>query len=67
VNRVECLLTCDCGRPIISVILGCVPSDLRAFGYSVSLFVAHLIGDFPSPTVVGLLKVIARTCLCVAA
>lgn len=42
--------------PIVGVILAVVPSDLRAFGFSISLFVAHLIGDFPSPSVVGLLK-----------
>lgn len=40
--------------PVISVILACVPSDLRAFAYSLALFFAHLIGDFPSPSAVGL-------------
>ncbi len=39
--------------PINGVILRVVPHDLRAFAVSLMLFTIHLLGDFPSPVVVG--------------
>jgi hypothetical protein len=30
-----------------------VPHDLRAFAFSLTLFTIHLLGDFPSPVLVG--------------
>lgn len=39
--------------PINGVLLRVVPLDLRAFAIAINLFVIHLLGDFPSPILVG--------------
>jgi MFS family permease len=39
--------------PVSGVILKVVPHDLRAFAFSLTLFSIHLLGDFPSPVLVG--------------
>ena len=47
------LCMCACFAPVNGILLKTVPSDLRAFGISLNLFMIHLLGDFPSPIVVG--------------
>ena len=46
---------CMCATlaPVNGILLKTVPSDLRPFGMSLNLFMIHLLGDFPSPIVVG--------------
>jgi MFS transporter, Spinster family, sphingosine-1-phosphate transporter len=39
--------------PINSVIVGVVPPDMRATAMAGSIFAIHVLGDVPSPTIVG--------------
>jgi hypothetical protein len=36
--------------------MSCVPKELRGQATAVSVFVLHLLGDFPSPYIIGLLS-----------
>lgn len=36
--------------------MSCVPKELRGQATALSVFVLHLLGDFPSPYVIGILS-----------
>ena len=43
----------SCLGPCNSVTADVVPSDRRAVGYAMSIFLLHLLGDIPSPPLIG--------------
>ncbi|KAG5503581.1 hypothetical protein JIQ42_05802 [Leishmania sp. Namibia] len=49
--------------PINASILTIVPPDIRPYAVGYSIFIIHLLGDFPSPTLAGLVSdVLGRHC-----
>lgn len=50
---VSCVFLTSCLGPCNTVTANVVPASQRAVGYAVSIFVLHLLGDMPSPTLIG--------------
>jgi MFS transporter, Spinster family, sphingosine-1-phosphate transporter len=52
---IGCLLMCSITAPINTAIMHSVPFALKAQSMALSIALSHLIGDFPSPFVIGAL------------
>ena len=47
------LLIFTCTAPINSKLIGLVPQGMRATAMALCIFMIHLLGDLPSPTLIG--------------